>query len=99
VVNVDARAGDGRLHLVVRDDGVGGATVAHGSGLIGLSDRVQALGGTISVRSPAGEGTTLEIDLPATVPPAPDSRTGPAGGDGRSRPGSGVSAGSPAGAP
>jgi signal transduction histidine kinase len=66
VVNVDARAGDGRLHLVVRDDGVGGATVAHGSGLIGLSDRVQALGGTISVRSPAGEGTTLEIDLPAT---------------------------------
>jgi len=66
VVNVDARAGDGRLHLVIRDDGVGGATVAHGSGLIGLSDRVQALGGTISVRSPAGEGTTLEIDLPAT---------------------------------
>jgi signal transduction histidine kinase len=67
VVNVDARAGDGRLRLLVRDDGVGGATVAHGSGLIGLSDRVQALGGTISVRSPAGEGTTLEIDLPVTA--------------------------------
>jgi signal transduction histidine kinase len=64
VVEVDARAGDGRLHLLVRDDGVGGATVAHGSGLIGLSDRVQALGGRIGVRSPAGEGTTLEIDLP-----------------------------------
>ena len=64
VVEVVARAGDGRLHLLVRDDGVGGATVAHGSGLIGLSDRVQALGGRISVRSPAGEGTTLEIDLP-----------------------------------
>ena len=64
VVEVDARSGDGRLHLLVRDDGVGGATVAHGSGLIGLSDRVQALGGRISVRSPAGEGTTLEIDLP-----------------------------------
>jgi signal transduction histidine kinase len=66
VVDVRARAGDGRLHLLVRDDGVGGATVAHGSGLIGLSDRVQALGGTITVRSPAGEGTTLEIDLPIT---------------------------------
>jgi signal transduction histidine kinase len=66
VVDVRARAGDGRLHLLVRDDGVGGATVAHGSGLIGLSDRVQALGGTITVRSPAGEGTTLEIDLPVT---------------------------------
>jgi signal transduction histidine kinase len=64
VVDVHARAGDGLLRLVVRDDGVGGATVAHGSGLIGLSDRVQALGGTITVRSPAGEGTTLEIDLP-----------------------------------
>jgi signal transduction histidine kinase len=64
VVDVHARAGDGLLRLVVRDDGVGGATVAHGSGLIGLSDRVQALGGRIGVRSPAGEGTTLEIDLP-----------------------------------
>jgi signal transduction histidine kinase len=67
VVDVHARAGDGLLRLVVRDDGVGGATVAHGSGLIGLSDRVQALGGTITVRSPAGEGTTLEIDLPVTT--------------------------------
>jgi signal transduction histidine kinase len=67
VVQVQARAGDGRLHLLVRDDGVGGATVAHGSGLLGLSDRVQALGGTITVRSPAGEGTTLEIDLPVTT--------------------------------
>jgi signal transduction histidine kinase len=66
VVDVRARAGDGRLHLLVRDHGVGGATVAHGSGLIGISDRVQALGGTITVRSPAGEGTTLEIDLPVT---------------------------------
>jgi signal transduction histidine kinase len=67
VVNVDGRVGGGRLHLRVRDDGGGGATVAHGSGLIGLSDRVQALGGTIGIRSPAGEGTTLEIDLPLTA--------------------------------
>jgi signal transduction histidine kinase len=66
VVTVQGRVGEGRLRLLVRDDGVGGATVAHGSGLIGLSDRVQALGGTIGVHSPAGEGTTLEIDLPAT---------------------------------
>jgi signal transduction histidine kinase len=67
VIEVAARAGGGRLHLLVRDDGVGGATVAHGSGLIGLSDRVQALGGTIGIRSPAGEGTTLEIDLPVAT--------------------------------
>jgi signal transduction histidine kinase len=64
VAHVDVRARDGRLHLSVRDDGVGGADLARGSGLIGLSDRVQALGGTITVRSPISEGTTLQVDLP-----------------------------------
>jgi signal transduction histidine kinase len=64
VVSVGVQAGDGRLHLSVRDDGVGGADPARGSGLIGLSDRVQALGGTFAIHSPAGEGTALLIDLP-----------------------------------
>jgi signal transduction histidine kinase len=64
VVSVGVQAGDGRLHLSVRDDGVGGADPARGSGLIGLSDRVQALGGTFTIHSPAGEGTALLIDLP-----------------------------------
>jgi signal transduction histidine kinase len=64
VVSVGVQAGDGRLHLSVRDDGVGGADPAGGSGLIGLSDRVQALGGTFAIHSPAGEGTALLIDLP-----------------------------------
>jgi signal transduction histidine kinase len=49
----------------VRDDGVGGAEVGPGSGLIGLADRVQALGGTITVSSPPGNGTTLQAELPA----------------------------------
>ncbi len=53
-----------RLHLSVADDGVGGADPTRGSGLVGLSDRVQALGGTITVHSPTGQGTTLQIDLP-----------------------------------
>jgi signal transduction histidine kinase len=64
VVRVQARTADGRLHLLVRDDGAGGAEVGPGSGLIGLTDRVQALGGTIAVTSPAGQGTTLQIELP-----------------------------------
>jgi signal transduction histidine kinase len=63
-VHVEVRAADGRLHLLVRDDGVGGAELGRGSGLVGLTDRVQALGGTITVRSPAGQGTTVRVELP-----------------------------------
>jgi signal transduction histidine kinase len=64
VAQVEARARDGLLHLSVRDDGVGGAAPGGGSGLVGLADRVEALGGTIEVHSPAGQGTSLQIDLP-----------------------------------
>jgi signal transduction histidine kinase len=63
-VHVEARTTDGRLHVSVRDDGVGGAEVGRGSGLVGLTDRVQALGGTITVRSVAGQGTTVRVELP-----------------------------------
>jgi signal transduction histidine kinase len=59
---------DGRLRLTVRDDGVGGADPANGSGLIGLTDRVEALGGTITVHSPPGEGTTLQVWFPLSAP-------------------------------
>ncbi len=61
-VAVQVRHGD--LELSVRDDGSGGADPARGSGLIGLADRVDALGGTIEVASPAGQGTTLRVTLP-----------------------------------
>ena len=67
VARVDVRAADGRLRLSVGDDGVGGADPARGSGLVGLSDRVQALGGTLTVHSPAGQGTRLRVDLPVEV--------------------------------
>jgi signal transduction histidine kinase len=63
VVHVDIRARAGRLRLAVEDDGVGGADPSLGTGLVGLSDRVQALGGTITVHSPAGQGTRLLIKL------------------------------------
>jgi signal transduction histidine kinase len=55
--------GDG-LHLSIRDDGVGGADPARGSGLIGLRDRAEALGGSLEVNSPPGEGTLLVVQLP-----------------------------------
>ena len=64
VVAVAVSARDGTLGLSVRDDGVGGATPGAGSGLLGLTDRVESLGGTISVDSPPGEGTTLRVELP-----------------------------------
>jgi signal transduction histidine kinase len=63
-VNVAVTCADGVLHIVVRDDGIGGADPARGSGLVGLRDRIEALGGTISVRSPQGEGTAVEVALP-----------------------------------
>jgi signal transduction histidine kinase len=55
---------NGKLILSVSDDGVGGATAAGGSGLRGLSDRVQAHGGTLQVQSARGRGTTLVAELP-----------------------------------
>ncbi len=63
-VHVTAEARDGVLTLSIQDDGCGGADPSRGSGLIGLTDRVEALGGTIDVTSPAGQGTTLHIRLP-----------------------------------
>ncbi|MEU6269423.1 CHASE3 domain-containing protein [Saccharopolyspora shandongensis] len=68
VVHVEVRKHDGRLHLSVHDDGIGGATAEHGSGLIGLIDRVEALDGTVDIASPVGEGTTLVADLPIEEP-------------------------------
>jgi signal transduction histidine kinase/PAS domain-containing protein len=63
-VHVLVEARGGVLGLSIRDDGCGGADPSRGSGLIGLTDRVDALGGTIEVESPSGEGTTLLITLP-----------------------------------
>jgi signal transduction histidine kinase len=55
---------DDRVEVAIADDGVGGADVAAGSGLRGLRDRVEALGGTLSVESPAGAGTRIVASLP-----------------------------------
>jgi signal transduction histidine kinase len=64
VVKVGIETEGANIHLSIRDDGIGGADAAKGSGLIGLTDRVEALGGTLTVISPPGQGTSLQAELP-----------------------------------
>jgi signal transduction histidine kinase len=66
-VDIKDGAGDGVLQVYVRDDGRGGATFAGGSGLVGLKDRVEALGGGIFLDSPRGAGTSLRVEFPLTA--------------------------------
>jgi signal transduction histidine kinase len=67
VVEVDADASGGTLRVCVRDDGAGGADPVRGSGLAGLKDRIEALGGAFRVQSPAGGGTTVSCELPVVA--------------------------------
>jgi signal transduction histidine kinase len=64
VVKIDVVEQDAIVKLVIRDDGVGGADPSHGTGLAGLADRIEALGGRLEIVSPAGSGTTLSIEIP-----------------------------------
>ncbi|MCU1670239.1 MAG: two-component sensor histidine kinase [Blastococcus sp.] len=64
VLHVAVEEVTGTLHLSIRDDGIGGADPARGSGLVGLRDRCEALGGTIAVESPVGAGTEVLVCLP-----------------------------------
>ncbi|EDY47606.1 sensor kinase [Streptomyces clavuligerus] len=66
VVDVHVATRDGRLHVGIRDDGRGGAAPCRGSGLVGLTDRVEALGGQLRLHSPPGAGTTIRLTLPLT---------------------------------
>ena len=63
-VEVCAESKDDTLYLSIRDDGIGGADFAKGSGLIGLKDRAEALGGRMAIESPAGSGTSLHFTIP-----------------------------------
>jgi len=62
--DVEVVVAGGALRVRVSDNGRGGANTSHGSGLIGLKDRVEAQGGTITLRSPPGEGTTVDVRVP-----------------------------------
>ena len=67
-VSVGAHADHDNLHLSIRDDGIGGADSRKGSGLIGLKDRVEALGGHIQIVSHPGSGTSLDVTIPLRRP-------------------------------
>jgi signal transduction histidine kinase len=62
--SVAVERSNGFATVVVRDDGIGGAEPAPGSGLVGLADRVEALGGRLHIESPAGRGTQLTAEIP-----------------------------------
>jgi signal transduction histidine kinase len=62
---VQARRDDGVVSVAIHDDGSGGANPRQGSGIVGLQDRVEALGGTFKITSPPGEGTTIRATVPA----------------------------------
>lgn len=64
VVHVELYIPNTVVRLAIRDDGIGGADLARGSGLTGLRDRIEAIGGTFDVTSPADGGTTLLIEIP-----------------------------------
>jgi signal transduction histidine kinase len=63
-VSVELRADRDRVVVAVADDGIGGAVPGRGSGLRGLADRVEALGGSLRVESPAGDGTRVVAEIP-----------------------------------
>jgi signal transduction histidine kinase len=66
-VNVRVDAVGSNLRLSIRDDGIGGADPTNGSGLIGLRDRVEAVGGQMTISSHAGSGTSLQVEMPCDV--------------------------------
>ena len=68
-IEVKAQVRADALRLSVRDDGLGGADPGGGTGLTGLKDRVEAIGGTLTVHSPPGTGTTVNAAIPLNSPP------------------------------
>jgi signal transduction histidine kinase len=64
LIRVTGQVREGVLHVGVQDDGRGGASTGRGSGLVGIVDRVEALGGTLVLSSPPGAGTSVELVLP-----------------------------------
>jgi PAS domain S-box-containing protein len=67
VVSVELDTRDAILQLAIRDDGIGGADATQGSGLVGLSDRIEAVGGTLTVSSQRGDGTRIRAEIPLSA--------------------------------
>ena len=75
--DIQVRSGEGEVTVLITDDGTGGANLAAGSGLKGVADRIEALGGRLQVQSPAGRGTRLLAGIPMapSCPPGPGAVT------------------------
>ncbi len=73
-VTVEVEQAGGVLAVRVEDNGVGGADLGRGSGLVGLKDRVEALSGQLTLRSEPGAGTSITVELPLPDAPEPDGR-------------------------
>jgi PAS domain S-box-containing protein len=69
-ISVTVASVEAVLQATIEDDGRGGAETSAGSGLVGLIDRVEALGGRLSIHSPPSVGTRISIELPLSAPPA-----------------------------
>jgi signal transduction histidine kinase len=76
-VHVALEAEHGVVHISIRDDGIGGAAPGRGSGLVGIEDRVNALGGKIQIASPSGAGTSVVVDIPCQQMDPDQSTTAP----------------------
>ena len=70
-ITIEVTVSNGQVTTVISDDGVGGADSSRGSGLRGLADRIEALGGTLTVRSEVGGGTRIRATLPFDRPSSP----------------------------
>jgi signal transduction histidine kinase len=69
-IMVRARTAAENLYLSIGDNGIGGADSHKGSGIIGLKDRVEVLGGKMTVNSPVGSGTVIDVTIPLAMPPS-----------------------------
>lgn len=70
-LGLDGRRRLASLHATITDDGVGGAEPSEGSGLMGAIDRVDALGGRLTIASQPGQGTTISVELPIAAAEEP----------------------------
>jgi signal transduction histidine kinase len=75
MVQLAVKAEDDKLYLSIRDDGIGGADARKGSGLIGLVDRIEALGGQIAIASRLGDGTSLVVNIPLEPDESPKGQS------------------------
>jgi len=80
---VSLRTSGSGVRATIEDDGVGGAEASAGSGLVGLIDRVEALGGRFALDSTSGHGTRISVELPLTAEPATAGARMPGRGRGR----------------